>query len=228
MVPGMWHRQLDFHFKLISCVDLLLCMLHLCCLCLGMFHKVPGQNTWSDFVYLLAVSWELMSDESSVDWNPWPPGSRLFALLRPCWTYGRKQLVSTPWFQSILVLLLTLGEFKTSRGCEIWQVGDYLEGFQPSAFLTFCNAGSKGVWSQLCWLCITEETQIVSAPFCASRGKGKEWNLGTSSLSQMPWENLQSYRIKHRLMVWFNLLGETKWVLSSLSSKAFFIVGCAV
>lgn len=206
VVPGMWCRQLTFYFKLISCVDLLLCTLRLCCFYLGVFHKVPAQNTWSDFVYLLAVSWELMSDESSVDWNSWPPGSRLFALLRWYWTSKRNQLVSAPRFQPILVLLLTLAEFKTSCGCETRQVGDYLGGFQPSAFLTFCNTGSKGIWSQLCWLCVSEETQIISAPFCASPGKGREWNLGTSSLSQMPWENLQSYRIKYRLMRWFNLL----------------------
>lgn len=147
MVPGMWCRQLGFCFKLISCVDLLLCTLCLCCLYLRMFHKVPGQNIWSDFVYLLAAFWELMSDESCVDWNPWPPRSRLSALLRLCWTYKRKQLLSTPWFQFILALLLTLGEFETSCGWEIWQVEDYLGGFHSSAFLTFCNTGSKRVWS---------------------------------------------------------------------------------
>lgn len=137
-----------------------------------------------------------MFDGSSIDWNPQPPRSRLSALLRPCWTYERKQLVSTPWFQSILVLLLTLGKLRTPCGCERQQVEVYLEGFYPSAFLTLCNSVSKGFWSQLCWLCVTEETQMISAPFCGSPGKGKEWNLGRSSLTQMPWGNLQSYRIK--------------------------------
>lgn len=92
---------------------------------------------------------------------------------------GHMKLVSTPGFQSTLVLLLTVGEFKTSCGCEIWQVGDYLGGFRPPALLTFHNSGRKGVWNQFCWLCVTEETQIISA----SPGKGKERNLGTSSLS---------------------------------------------
>lgn len=175
LVPGMWCQHLGFYFKLISHVDFLLCMLCLCCWYLGMFHKVPGQNTWSDIVYLLAASWGLLSDESSVDWNPWPPRSRLTALLRLCWTYKRKQLVSSPWFQSVLVLLLTLGEFRTSCGCERWQVGVYLGGFQLSGLFTLCKTGSKGYWSQVHWLCVIEETQMIAAPFCASPGKGMEF-----------------------------------------------------
>lgn len=179
MVPGIWCRQLGFYFKLVSCVDLLLCTLHLCCLYLGIFHKGPGLNTLSDFVYLLAVSWELCLMNHLLTETLDLPWSRLSPLHRLCWTHKRKQLVSTPWFQSILVLLLMLSEFKTSCGCEIWQVRNYLGEFQPSAFLTSCNTGSKEIWSQLCWLCVTEETQIISVPFCASLGKGKEWNLGT-------------------------------------------------
>lgn len=78
VVSSMWCRQLSSGFKLIS-KDLLPCTL--CCLYLEMFHKAPGQFTWPDFVYLLAVSWESMPGKWYVDWNPWPPGSRLSVLL---------------------------------------------------------------------------------------------------------------------------------------------------
>lgn len=95
---------------------------------------------------------------------------------------------SAPWFQSILAFLLTLGWLWLQK-----TVGrDYLGGFQPSALLTLQNQRvlEPDVLSVCHW-----EAQMISAPFCASPRKGKEWHLGTNSLSQMPWGNLQ---IKHR------------------------------
>lgn len=150
----------------------------LCCLYLEVFHKVPGQNTWSDFVYLLGVSRELVSDESSVTGTLDPQ----FKMV-PNMKENRK---SAPWFQYILAFFLTLGWFRIFCGCKRQPQGRvYLGGFQP-----YSPSKTKGFWSQMFWLCVT-------APFCAFPRKGKEWNLGTNSLSQMPWGNPQ---VKHRLV----------------------------
>lgn len=130
--------------------------------------SVPGAGVW----------WIIC------DWNSW-------SLVQNGAKHERKQIVSSlisvyscifinpAWVSNILWLQKTAGRA-------------YLGGFQPSALLSLQNQRvlEPDVLAVCRW-----GAQMISAPFCASQGKGKEWNLGTSSLSQMPWGNPY---IKHR------------------------------
>lgn len=139
------------------------------------------------------------------------------ALLRLCWTYGRKQLVSTHSFQCSLVLLLTLGKFKTSSDCEMQQLGDYLRGFQPSALLTFCNTASKRVWLALChWL------YLLHFVLLWGRERDGIWVQLPESIAMTKPSILQDQTQTDGLV---QFVRRNKVSLVKLSSKALFVVG---
>lgn len=174
---------------------------------------IPGgvsQNSWPEYKFCVlarsvsgvGVWWIIW------EWNPWSPvqnGAK----------HERKQLVSSltavcscifinpGW----LVGLEHLVAAKDSRWGLLWRVSAiwlaHQRVLEPDV-LAVCHWGA----------------QIISAPFCASPGKAKEWNLGIKCHE----ETLRS----NTGMLWFNLLCKLKSIWLSLSSKAFFIARNAV
>lgn len=101
------------------------------------------------------------------------------------------------------------------------QVGFTLEGF---SHLPCSPPKTKGFWSQMCWLCVTEEHRWYPFHFVLLQGREKNGIWVPALWAKCHEETLRS----NTGMLWFNLLRETKWIWLSLSSKAFFIARNAV
>lgn len=144
----------------------------LCCLYLKVFHRVPGQNTWSDFVYLLGVSRELVSDESSVTGTLDPP-------VQNCAKHERKQLVSSliSVYPCIFINPGLAVAAKDSRWGLPWRVSAICLAYPPK--LKGFGARCSG------WVSLRSTDDICSILRFSKEGKGMEFGYQLSEPNAM-------------------------------------------